>query len=165
MRSSFMFYGFLMPYIFFILPEMNAIFPPKDQSGNFAGTFQKRKISSGLIALQGHMAFLTYQFAVKRLTRTHVFIEQCTIQLLFSGENTKAWSMKIQDNTSMNPRLFNESICWFPREVFELEISPIPIFASSFQGLSDEQVKFFPLTNATANIRQNIILSHLFDWW
>ena len=30
----------------------------------------------------------------------------------------------------------------FSREVFELEISPIPIFASSFQGLLDEQVKF-----------------------
>ena len=32
--------------------------------------------------------------------------------------------------------------CWFSWEVFKLEISPIPIFASSFQGLSDEQVKF-----------------------
>ena len=35
-----------------------------------------------------------------------------------------------------------KTFCWFSREVFELEIRPIPIFASSFQGLSDKQVKF-----------------------
>ena len=35
-----------------------------------------------------------------------------------------------------------KAFCWFSREVFELEMIPIPIFASSFQGLSDEQVKF-----------------------
>ena len=47
------------------------------------------------------------------------------------------------DNTSMNPRLFiKKTFCWFSREVFKLEISTIPIFATSFQGLSDEQVKF-----------------------
>ena len=40
-------------------------------------------------------------------------------------------------NTSMNPSFFGK----FSLEVFELEISPISIFASSFQGLSDEQVK------------------------
>ena len=35
-----------------------------------------------------------------------------------------------------------KTICWFSQEVFELQISPIPIFASSFQGLSDELIKF-----------------------
>ena len=35
-----------------------------------------------------------------------------------------------------------KAFSWFFREVFELKISPIPILASSFQGLSDEQVKF-----------------------
>ena len=56
--------------------------------------------------------------------------------------NSQKHESSTVDNTSMNPRLFNESICWFSWEVFELEISPIPIFVSSFQGLSDEQVKF-----------------------
>ena len=35
-----------------------------------------------------------------------------------------------------------KAFCWFFLKVFELEISPIPIFTSSFQGLSDEQSKF-----------------------
>ena len=32
--------------------------------------------------------------------------------------------------------------CWFSREGFELQISPIPIFAYLFQGLSNGQIKF-----------------------
>ena len=46
------------------------------------------------------------------------------------------------DNTSMNPSLFGKTFCLFSREVFELQTSPMPIFASSFQGLSDGQIKF-----------------------
>ena len=47
-------------------------------------------------------------------------------------------------NTSMNPSFFGKNILLIFSKIFELEISPrpIPIFASSFQGLSDEQVKF-----------------------
>ena len=41
------------------------------------------------------------------------------------------------DNKSMNPSLIGEKFCWFSREVFEIQISPIPIFVSSFQGFSD----------------------------
>ena len=35
-----------------------------------------------------------------------------------------------------------KTLSWFYREVFELNISPIPIFASSFQELLDGQIKF-----------------------
>ena len=37
---------------------------------------------------------------------------------------------------------FRKAFCWFSRKVYELETNPIPIFASSFQGHSDELVKF-----------------------
>ena len=58
---------------------------------------------------------------------------------------------------------FGIAFCLFSREVFDLETNPIPIFASSFQYLSNEPIRFFTSTNSTADIRQNMILSHLFD--
>ena len=38
--------------------------------------------------------------------------------------------------------ILGKTFCWFSSEVFELQISPIPIFASSFQELSDGQINF-----------------------
>ena len=46
------------------------------------------------------------------------------------------------DNTPMNPSFFGKNFLLILREVFELQISPIPIFASSFQEISDGQIKF-----------------------
>ena len=54
-----------------------------------------------------------------------------------------------------------KNFCWFSREVFELQTNPIPIFASSFQELSHDQI--LTLNNSTADITQSMILSHLFD--
>ena len=47
------------------------------------------------------------------------------------------------DNTSMNPRLFREIILMiFSGSIYKVEIRTLPILASSFQGLSDEQIEF-----------------------
>ena len=51
-----------------------------------------------------------------------------------------------------------KTICWFSQEVFELQISPIPIFASSFQGLSDEQVTF------SLRLTQQLTLDKTWFW-
>ena len=43
--------------------------------------------------------------------------------------------------------------CWFSREVFELETNPILIFASFFQGLSLEHIRF--LLQPTQQLKQH----------
>ena len=52
-----------------------------------------------------------------------------------------SWDLQLTTHQWIQGYL-RKAFCWFSLEVFELEISPIPIFASSFQGLSDEQLKF-----------------------
>ena len=42
----------------------------------------------------------------------------------------------------MNPIFLVKPFSCFSREVFELQIRPMPIFESSFQGLSDGQKKY-----------------------
>ena len=74
-----------------------------------------------------------------------------TIERHFKISSKRAWIHCIQFSANIELQLTThqwiqgflvKTFCWFFRDVFELQISPIPIFASSFQGLSDGQVKF-----------------------
>ena len=68
------------------------------------------------------------------------------------------------NNTSMNPRLFRESILLiFSGSIWARDKSDTNfriLISRAFRWTS----QIFLLTNATADIRQNMILSHLFDW-
>ena len=57
--------------------------------------------------------------------------------------------------TSMNPVFFEKAICWFSHDVFELGTNPIP---RAFRWI----YQIFTLANLTADIQQNMNLSHLF---